>query len=126
MGQIGNSSLRFTNVKEGDRVEIFMIHVIMIVEIIKIGMDQIVETGEFNLVGQSRGRPRYEQNYRNDYRRGNFRGNVRTYQHLERQNRGEYRGNYRGMKIIAEKEVGEGLGKDHFQGILIIEGMIGV
>ena len=29
-----------------------------------------------------------------------------------------------GMKIIPEKEVGVGLGKDHFQGILIIEGMI--
>ena len=26
-----------------------------------------------------------------------------------------------GMKIITEKEVGEGLKKDHFQGILIIE-----
>ena len=28
------------------------------------------------------------------------------------------------MKSIAEKEVGVGLGKDHFQGILMIEGMI--
>ena len=29
------------------------------------------------------------------------------------------------MKVIAEKEVGVGLGKDHFQGItIIIEGMI--
>ena len=28
------------------------------------------------------------------------------------------------MKFIAEKEVGVGLGKDHFQGILIIEGTI--
>ena len=27
-----------------------------------------------------------------------------------------------GMKIIAEREVGVGLGKDHFQGILIMEG----
>ena len=27
------------------------------------------------------------------------------------------------MKIIAEKEEGVDLGKDHFQGILIIEGM---
>ena len=29
-----------------------------------------------------------------------------------------------GMKIIVEKEVGVGLAKDHFQGILIIKGMI--
>ena len=28
-----------------------------------------------------------------------------------------------GMKTIVEKEVGVGLGKDHFQGILITEGM---
>ena len=28
-----------------------------------------------------------------------------------------------GMKFIVEKEVGVGPGKDHFQGILIIEGM---
>ena len=27
-----------------------------------------------------------------------------------------------GMQIIAEKEVGVGLGKDHFQAILMIEG----
>ena len=39
MGQIGNSSLRFTKAKEEDRVEIFMTHVIVIEEIIKIGID---------------------------------------------------------------------------------------
>ena len=69
--------------------------------------------------GQSRGRPRYEQNYRG----GDFRGNVRTFKNSGRQNsRGEYRGNYR-MKIIAEKEIGVCLEKDHFQGILVIREM---
>ena len=49
---------------------------------------------------------------------------MRTYQNFVRQNsRREYRGNYR-SENIAEKEVVVGLGKDHFQGILIIEGMI--
>ena len=70
--------------------------------------------------GQNRGRPRYEKNYR----RGNFRGNIRMYQNFGRQNsRGEYRGNYRNEDYSREKEVGVGLEKNHFQGILIIEGM---
>ena len=50
MGLIGNSNHRFIKVEEGDRVKFFMIYVIMIEEIIKIGIDQIVEIGEFNLV----------------------------------------------------------------------------
>ena len=50
MGWICNSSLRFIKGKEGDKVKIFMIHVIMIEEIIKIGTDHIAETREFNLV----------------------------------------------------------------------------
>ena len=36
--------------KAGNRVDIFMIHIGMTEEIIKIGIDQIAETGEFNLV----------------------------------------------------------------------------
>ena len=60
MGQIGNSSLRFSKAKEEDRVEIFMMHIIMIEEIIKIDIDQIVEIEEVQFRGQSRGRPRYE------------------------------------------------------------------
>ena len=47
------------------------------------------------------------------------------YQNFERWNRGEYRGNY-WNEHYSRKEVGVGLGKDHFQGILIIEGMIEV
>ena len=50
MEKIGNSNLRYIKAKEGDRVEIFMIHIIMIEEIIKIGTDQITEIGEFNIV----------------------------------------------------------------------------
>ena len=47
---IGNSNLRVIRAEEGDKVEIFMIHIIMTEEIIKIDIDQIVEIGEFNLV----------------------------------------------------------------------------
>ena len=50
MGQVGNSKLRFIKAKERDRLEIFMIYIIMIEEIIKIDIEQIAETGEFNLV----------------------------------------------------------------------------
>ena len=51
---------------------------------------------------------------------------MRTYQNVGRQNsRQECRGSI-GMKIIAEKEVEVGLEKDHFRGILIIEGTIEV
>ena len=68
--------------------------------------------------GQNRGRPKYEQNYR----RGHFRGNVRKYQILKDRIE-ENIGVIIGMKIIVGKEVGVGLEKDHFQGILIIDGI---
>ena len=51
MGLTGNSNLQFIRVEEGDKVEIFMIHIIMTEEIIKIDTDQMAEIGEFNLVG---------------------------------------------------------------------------
>ena len=47
---------------------------------------------------------------------------MRTYQDFGRQNSiGEFRGNNRNENYSRE-EVGVGLGKDYFQGILIIEG----
>ena len=42
-------NLTYIKVKEEDRVEIFMIKVIMIEEVIKIGTDQIVEMEEFSM-----------------------------------------------------------------------------
>ena len=53
MEQIGNLNLQFIKANEGNRVNIFMIHIIMTDEIIKIGIDQIVETGEFNLLDKA-------------------------------------------------------------------------
>ena len=50
MEQIGNSNLRYIKAKEGDRVGIFMINVIMTEEIIKKAIDQIAEIEEFSLV----------------------------------------------------------------------------
>ena len=44
-----SSSLRYIRVKEGDRQEISIINVIMIKETIRIGIDQIVEIGEFSM-----------------------------------------------------------------------------
>ena len=97
--------------------------------VIKIDIDQIVEKEESNFsgriqYGQNRARPRYEQNYRNDCRRGKFRGNMRTHHNFGRQNSRIVEEDIEEvieMKIIIEKEVGVGLEKDHFQGIIIEE-----
>ena len=50
MPQIGNLSLRVIKAIEEDRVEIFMIHIIMIEEIIKIDIEQRVDIEKFSLV----------------------------------------------------------------------------
>ena len=48
---IGSSlSLTYIRVREEDKHETFMIHIIMIKEIIKIDVDQIVEMGEYGSV----------------------------------------------------------------------------
>ena len=49
MDQIGNSNLRYFIAREEDKVENFMIDVIMIREIIKIGTDQIVVAGKISI-----------------------------------------------------------------------------
>ena len=56
---VGNSSLKFIRVKEGDKVESFMIHIIMTEGIIKIDIDQIEEMEELNLVDKVELKPRY-------------------------------------------------------------------
>ena len=50
MEQTNSSSPRYIKVKGEDTVEISMTSIIMIKEIIRIGIDQIAEIGEFNLV----------------------------------------------------------------------------
>ena len=50
MNQIGSSNHRYIKAKEEEEVGIFMIDVIMISKVIKIGTYQIPEKGEFNLV----------------------------------------------------------------------------
>ena len=47
---MGRSNLRYIKAKEGHKVNFYMIDVIMISEVIKIGADQTVEIGEVNLV----------------------------------------------------------------------------
>ena len=54
MEQICNSSLRYIKAKEGNKVEIFMTHIIMIQEIIKLDIDQIAEIEEFSLMGKAK------------------------------------------------------------------------
>ena len=104
MVSINSLNPRYTKVEDVDRVENFMIDIIMIRETIKIDIDQIVETEGFNLLLEYNMDRIMEvdqgmnNNYGNDYRRGNFRGNVRVYQNQNfrgRNNRNGYRGNYR-------------------------------
>ena len=85
--------MRCFKAKEEAKQEISMTNIIIIKEMIRIGIDQEVEIGEFSMdkiteVDQSK----------NDFRRRNFRGNVRAYQNKnfrKQNNRGGYRGNYR-------------------------------
>ena len=49
MDYINNLNLRYSNAKEEDRVENFMINIIMIEEIFKIGIDKIAEIEEFSM-----------------------------------------------------------------------------
>ena len=79
-----------TKAKQEDKIEVTMIDTVMISEVVKIDIGQIVEMRR--QYRQDRGRPKYKQNYRG----GNFRGKARMYQNFERQNnKGEYRNNYR-------------------------------
>ena len=50
MDQIVNLNLRYIKAREGDKEEIFMIDITMINEVIKIGIGQIGEIGELNLM----------------------------------------------------------------------------
>ena len=49
MDQIGNSNLRYFKAREEVKIENFMIDATMINEIIKIGTDQVVVTGEISI-----------------------------------------------------------------------------
>ena len=122
MEQIGNSNLRFIKAKEGNRVENFMIHVILTEEIIQIGIDQIVDTGkgEFNLVDKVEVDQSMTRNI------GMIIGEEIlevTWECIKILGDGieEDIEKIIGMKIKKEKEVGIGPEKDHFQGTLIIE-----
>ena len=118
MEQIGNSNLRFIKAKEGDRLEIFMINIIMTEEIIKICTDQIAETGEFNLVDKVEVEPGMNRIIAEEILELMWECIKILGDRIE-----EDIEEIIGMKIITEKEVGVGLEKDHFEGTLIIEEM---
>ena len=120
MRSIGHSNLRFVKAKEEDKVEIFMIHIIMTEETSKIDTDQIVKIGEFSLadtveVGQGANKTIGEEIL------GATQGHIKIMEDRIVEENIEV---IIGMKITVEREVGVGLEKDHFQEILIIEGMI--
>ena len=104
MEQIKSSHLRYFKAKEENRQEISMKNVIMIKEIIRLGIAQIVEIGEFHLVVEVSMDKIIELDQGMNKAIGmtseeeTFRGNTSAYQNqnFRRQNnRGGYRGNYR-------------------------------
>ena len=90
----------------------------MIHTFIKIGTDQIAEIGKFNLVDK------IEVDQGMNKIIGEEILEV-TWEHIKilKDRIEENIEVIIGVKTIAEKEVGVGLGKDHCQGMLIIEGM---
>ena len=97
-----------------------MIHVIITEEIIKIDIDQIAETGEFSL----------EDKVEVDQGMNRIIGMIIGEEILEvmqecitilKDRKEEENEEFTGTRIIIEKEVGVGLEKDHFQGMLILE-----
>ena len=75
-----------------------MMHIIIIGEIIKIGIDQIAETIEFNLVDKVK----VDQGV-NRIIGMITGGKCENYQNCGRQNRGGYRGNYRNESYNIER-----------------------
>ena len=118
MGLLDNSNLRFIKAEEEDKVNIFMIH--MTEELMKVGIDQIAETEEFSLmdkvqVDQYMNRTIGEEILDITQEHTKIMGDKIVRENTEV---------IIGMKITAEKEGRVGLGRDHFQGILIINRMI--
>ena len=113
-----------------DRVEIFMINIIMIEEIIKIGIDQISKIEEFSLVVEFS-----MDKIEVDLGMNKITGMIIGEDTLEVTSEGiknledsiiqEDIEEIIGMKIITEKVVGVGLEKDHIQ-IIIAEGKKGI
>ena len=105
-----HSNLRSIKAKEDDKVEIFMIHIIMTRETIKVGIDQIVKTGEFSLtdkveVGQGINKTIEEETL------GATQGHIKI---LEDRIVEENTEVIIGMKITVERQVEAGPEKDHF------------
>ena len=102
MGLMCNSNLRFIRAEKGDKVEIFMTHIIMIEKIIKIGIDQIVEMGKFNLVHKVE----VDQDINKIRREEILEAMQDDIKNVEDRITEENMGVIIGLKIIAEKEIG--------------------
>ena len=124
MKLIGHSNLRYIKANKEDRVEIIMAHTIMAEGTIKIGTDQTVRIGEFNLTGKVEVDQCMNKIIGEEILEA-IQGHIKI---LEDRIAEENIELIIGMKITAEREVGVGLEKGHFQEIIviIIEGMIEV
>ena len=97
-----------------------MVYIVMTEEIVKIGIAKIVEIREFNLVDKTEVDQGMNQIIGEEVS-GTMQGNIKI---LEDRIVEENIEAIIGMKITVERKVGVDLEKDHFQGIIIIEGMI--
>ena len=111
----------YIRIKEGDRIDIFMTDIILISAVIKIGTDQIAEIGEFYLMDKvevDQGMKKIiamiigEEILEVMWECINILKDRMVEENIEE---------IIEMKITVKKEVGVGLEKDQFQGILIIE-----
>ena len=115
---IGNSNVRLIRAEEEDKVGIFMTHIIMTKEITKIDKDKIVVTEEISI-----DRIEVDQGMNKIIGEEILEAMQDCIKISEDKKVEENTGVIIGMKVIAEKEVGVGLEKDHFQEItIIIEG----
>ena len=124
MKSIGHSNLRYIKANKEDKVEIIMPHTIMAEGTIKIGTDQTVRIGEFDLAGKVEVDKGMNKIIGEEFLDA-IQGHIKI---LEDRIAEENMELIIGMKITAEREVGVGLEKGHFQEIIviIIEGMIEV
>ena len=115
MGPIGYSNLRYIRAEEGDKVDIFMTHIIMTEVATKIDTDQIVVTEEISIdkieVDWGMNKIIDEEILEAVW------DHIRISEDTIAEENTEV---IIVMKVTAEKEVGAVLEKDHFQGITII------
>ena len=113
---MNNLNLKSTKAKEEDKIEVAMIDTVMISEVIRIDIDQIVETGDsIDKIEVDQGMTKIIEEIILEVIQGCIQ--------IMKDNTIEESTN---MKVIAEVEIGTGLEKDHFLETSVMVGTMGV